>query len=122
MIDWGMAGAVVATGLIVVFVILLILVAVCWLMSALFHNIGKNKKDKTEVKAEKKESKAVAQTTAPTMAVQKGIPNEVIAAISAAVACMAGGTKNLVIRSVKKAKENRNVWSAAGVAENTRPF
>ena len=51
-----------------------------------------------------------------------GIPEEVIAVISAAVATMYGGKDKVRIKSVKKSGSKRSAWANAGVLENTRPF
>ena len=50
------------------------------------------------------------------------IPGEVLAAISAAVACMMGSSGGYVIKSVTRSKGSRNAWSLAGLQEQTRPF
>ncbi|MDO4566870.1 MAG: hypothetical protein Q4B42_06010 [Oscillospiraceae bacterium] len=57
----------------------------------------------------------------------EGIPGEVIAAISAAVACMEGGAYRVSSVAPRRAVlggagDLRSAWSAAGLVENTRPF
>ena len=62
--------------------------------------------------------------SAPAPVVEDGIPQEVVAAISAAVYAMDGGAG--VVRSITKKTGSpittRNPWAQAAVADNTRPF
>lgn len=63
-----------------------------------------------------KQNKTAQAAEAP----ENGIPPEVIAAISAAVACIYPGA---TIRSLRRAPERpRSCWQTAGLLENTRPF
>ncbi len=115
----GQTWAVVIVGIVVVFVILLILVGLCNGMSRLLSGGGKKKTPPPEKKAE---AAPVKEAPAPAPKVEEGISNEVVAAISAAVACILGPDKKFALRSVKRQKSGRSAWNAAGVAENTRPF
>lgn len=119
-------GAVVITGIVVVFVILLILVGLCSLMSYLVNRKKKSPPvKKEEVPAPKPPAPAAAAKAPAAPVVESGISGEVVAAISAAVACMLGPDQKFAVRSVKRAKAakgSRPVWSSAGIAENTRPF
>jgi len=55
-------------------------------------------------------------------AAQNGIPEEVVAAIAAAVYTLYG-TAGHTITSIKRAERPaRSVWATAGLLENTRPF
>lgn len=124
-IDWGFSLSVVLVGLVVVFSVLMLLVALCWIIGRFFKMAANRKKNSSEkpkptpVEVKKPEpAKAVA---APK--VQSGISGEVIAAISAAVAMMSDETGSVLkIKSVKRSKGARSVWNSAGVLENTRPF
>ena len=119
----GAAWSVVFTGIIVVFAILVVLVFLCSLLSIVIG--GQGKKDKKEGTVQKSEPPKAAPApvpAAPAPVVEEGIPGEVVAAISAAVACMLGSDKPFAVRSVKRARESRPAWNAAGIAENTRPF
>lgn len=128
-IDWTQTWSTVLVGVSVVFAVLLILVAICWVMGKIFSTIGKNGGNKTEKKSETKPAvKAAAPAVkAAAPVVEDGITDEVVAAISAAIACMMGEGKAFAVKSIRRA-ENRGVrtarsaWSAAGIAENTRPF
>lgn len=64
-----------------------------------------------------------APVAEPAAAAPAGIPGEVIAAISAAVACMFG--EGARVRSVRRSGGSaglRSSWSTASLLENTRPF
>lgn len=118
--------AVVFTGLSVVFLALVILIAFVWIMGKIF-NIGKNKKTPAN---------AAKETTVKTAAVQKAQnpqktnavnadDDEVIAVIAAAVAAMGQANgKTYKIRSVSAIQKNgqRSAWSMAGLQNNTSPF
>ena len=112
-INWTETWSVVLVGLVVVFSVLLILVAICWVMGKIFSALtgGKNGGAQAGKKSE-----------AASPVVEDGISDEIVAAISAAVACMMGSGKPFALKSVRRAKETRSAWSAAGIAENTRPF
>ncbi len=123
-IDWTQTGSVVLVGLVVVFAALIILVLICMLLGKIFSSISKSGGN-----ASKKEEKAPAKTQTPPAVKQavapkaeNGVSEEVVAAITAAIAAMMGPDKPFVLRSVKRAKTGRSAWNAAGIAENTRPF
>lgn len=122
-IDWTQTWSVVLVGLVVVFAVLLILVAICWAMGKIFSAVtgGKNGGTQTGKKSEAAPTPAVKKEAASPI-VEEGISDEIVAAISAAVACMMGSGKPFALKSVRRAKETRRAWSAAGIAENTRPF
>lgn len=115
--------AVVLTGLIVVFVGLIVLICFVWLMGKIFKAINSAKAKKTENKVETKVPEAVSvPAAAPAMEIEDGISDEIVAVIAAAVASMSG---NFAIKSVKKASSKssrRGAWGAQGIAENTRVF
>lgn len=120
----GATWSVVFTGIIVVFAILVVLVFLCSLLSMVVGSKGKAKKEPVKKSEPPKAAPAPAPApvSAPAPVVEEGIPGEVVAAISAAVACMMGPDKPFAVRSVKRARESRPAWNAAGIAENTRPF
>ena len=86
------------------------------------------KKIQSEMQANLSKVSATAPTptpaSAPAPVVEDGIPQEVVAAISAAVYAMDGGAG--VVRSITKKTGSpittRNPWAQAAVADNTRPF
>lgn len=106
-------GVVVATGLILVFGVLVLLYLLITLEGIIFTSVDRRKKG---APAPKKE----AAPKAPV--VEAGIPGEVVAAIAAAVACMDGG-EHYTLRSVKRTRvSGRSAWGQAGVVAYTEPF
>ena len=122
-------GVVVATGLILVFGVLVLLYLLISLEGIIFSAIDQKKKGTPVQKsapAPKKEPApapvSAAKSAAKAPAVQEGIPGEVIAAISAALACMEGGA-GYTLRSVKRVKPSgRSAWGQAGINAYTEPF
>lgn len=124
----GTITSVVITGMVVVFLGLVLLILLVFGYGKLFDFID-NKKDK---RARKKLEKMLAQTvdntsepssiTAPPV-IEDGIDDEVVAVITAAIAALSTKSgKKLKLRSVKTAKPSRPVWANAGIIDNTRPF
>lgn len=114
--------AVVITGLVVVFLGLVLLIAFISLIGWFFKTMNKNKE--TAKAADAPVPKAAAP--AAVKQVQSADDDEVIAVISAAVAMMsaADGT-SYRIKSVKAASNGvpaRNAWASAGLRESTNPF
>ena len=75
--------------------------------------------------SKKKEAEVVpaAAVAAPVAPQPAGIPGEVGAAISAAVACVMGESARIhSIRRTGSSAGTRSAWSMAGLLENTRPF
>ena len=125
----GTIASVVITGICVVFIGLIILILCVSIYGKVFDSINKKKAEaqKAELEAKAKENAAKAAAAAKTRAeapvVEDGIEEEIVAVITAAVAAMSAASgKKLALRSISKAKGGRNPWSAAGIAENTRPF
>lgn len=121
-IDWTYAGSVVFSGIVVVFVVLVAL----WLLVAVMGKglsslSGRGKKPDPAPKATAAPAATPPPPAAPMPIVEDGISDEVIAVISAAVAAMAGPGQ-LALRSVRRSREARPVWMAAGLEQNTRPF
>ena len=122
---------VVATGISLVFLILVVLTLIILLQGKIFDSIAASKKAKAEQqaaalaaaepkKAAPAPAAAPARAAAPAPYVEEGIPAEVVAAIAAAVACMDGGKYTL--RSLTRAKDGRGAWGLAGVISGTDPF
>lgn len=124
-IDWNFAMAVVIMGLLVVFAVLILLVILCSIMGKFFSSIDKKKNDKTPTpKQAPKKSEEPLKTVSKTNNNDE-IGNDVIAAISAAIAVIMSQEtekKPYVIKKIKRAKEARPAWNLAGITENTRPF
>mgnify|MGYP000999115646 CR=1 FL=1 len=111
------------TGLLVVFAVLVFLTYIIKIYGTAIHSAATRKTKNQETK-EAVEPAQLPKTQAPIVApaVEEGIPQEVVAAIAAAVETIyAPGTHS--VRSVKRsAKPARSVWGSAGLIENTRPF
>ncbi len=122
-------GVVVATGLILVFGVLVLLYLLITLEGIIFSAIDQKKKGTPAQKSAPAPKKEPAPAPAPVIksaakepAVQQGIPGEVIAAISAALACTEGGT-GYTLRSVKRVRASgRSAWGQAGINAYTEPF
>lgn len=116
-------AVVVATGLILVFAILVLLYLLLLLEGKIFQTLDKKKKDRQQA-----ESMPPAQVPSPAPApaapvapvVEEGISPEVVAAIVAAVSASTGGAYQL--RAVRTAKKGRGRWGVAGVIQSTEPF
>lgn len=122
--DWSYVGAVVISGLVIVFVALILLIIAVWIMGKIFTALksGKSGKGGKTVDAApapqlKKEAAPVSQDTED--------DSEIIAVIAAAVAAMSEEMgKPLRIRSIKRAGgvSAGNSWARAARSENTRAF
>lgn len=119
-----LVGTVVFTGLVVVFVALILLVLCVSLFGKIFDYINKPKDKKQKLDSEPK--KAIVNNDAPVApAVEDGINDEVVAVITAAVAALNSNAKGVTysLKSIKKADNfSRRAWANAGIMENSRPF
>ena len=124
-------AAVVITGLAVVFIALVILIVLVSLYGKIFDTINKKNEQKAAEakaaeakKAEAAAPKKVEKPAAPV--VQDGIEEETVAVITAAIAAYGAQTgRKLAVKSIKASQggsARRNAWSAAGIADATRPF
>lgn len=121
-------GTVVLTSITLVFAMLVALCLIITVEGKLFDALNNKKNPKPAPKADKPTAKPVAapaaKPAAPAPKTEGGIPGEIIAAISAAVATVVGG--NAVIRGIKRIPKNggsrRGAWGDAGVQEHTTPF
>ena len=107
------------TGIVLVFAILVLLMAIITLEGKIFD--GMNAK-KAAAKAAApapaaKPAAPVQQAAAPAPVVEEGIPGDVVAAIMAAIHAMGNGKYTL--KAVRRAA---NGWSKAGVNDTTAPF
>lgn len=119
--DSSQVTAVVITGLAVVFLSLVILIAFVWLFGKIFT---RKKKNKAEVQNKSEPQKPVVSASAAPQ-IKSGESEEVIAVIAAAVAAMgAAEGRSYRLRSVKavKNKPSRSAWSMAGIQNDTTPF
>ena len=126
-IPWTKVWAVVITGLVGVFLALVLLIIFVSLFGKVFSGIGNKEKNKSKP-ADSPAVNVTKSAPAPApAAVSAEDDNEVIAVISAAVAMMAEQDgKKYAVKSIKRTVNKRrqagSVWGAAGQRENTRPF
>ena len=122
---WGSVGIMALTGILVVFLILAILIFFFWLMGTIFKAIDKSKAvKKASAEAAKKTEVPVVETETVSEAPQDD-EEEIVAAISAAIAAYEG-EGNFTIRSIRKrgdaSAHTRSAWSMAGLSGNMREF
>lgn len=125
--DLSYVFSVVITGLVVVFLTLVLLVLFVWLLGKLFDAINNSKKKKDESKnAESAKKTGLSETAvkSPSPVVQNGIDDEVVAVIAAAVSAMSDENTVYAIRSIKKSGKSsrRTAWGAAGIRQSTSQF
>ncbi len=113
--------AVVITGLVVVFLGLILLIAFISIVGKIFTAIENAKKNKNV----ESPSKDIALTSSNNELVVSD-DTEVVAAIAAAIAMMgiADNTTYKIksIKAVNNARPSRNAWAMAGLNESTSPF
>ena len=114
-------SAVVITGLVVVFLGLLILIVVISIFGKIMSAPKKHKqtdaKPEVHVKPDIPEVKPIAPV------IEDGIGEEIVAVIAAAVAAMSENGTAYAVRSIRKTSaDSRSAWAMAGRTENTRSF
>lgn len=125
--EWTYVIAVVITGLVVVFLALVLLIILISLFGKFFDSMEARKKNKISESQPVQTAPAAEETVSDEQSADEDDDDEVIAVISAAIAMMsAADGKNYKVKSIKPARSGRisgsSVWSAAGLRENTRPF
>ena len=123
----GTVASVVITGIVVVFIGLVLLILLVSIYGKIFDVINSRAARKAEeAKKTAEAAKAVAKPEPIKVAapvVEDGIEEETVAVIMAAISAMSSAEgKKLVLKSVKTAKPQRPAWSTAGIIDNTRPF
>ena len=123
----GTVASVVITGIVVVFIGLVLLILLVSIYGKIFDVINSRAARKAEeAKKAAEAAKAVAKPEpikAAAPVVEDGIEEEIVAVIMAAISAMSSAEgKKLVLKSVKTAKPQRPAWSTAGIIDNTRPF
>lgn len=114
------------TGIVVVFLILVLLVFILWLLGKVLNLDFKSKASAPE-KPKIVQPQAAAPAIAPTeeeTEYEDEDDGEIIAVIAAAIAAYgeADGKQYRIASVKRKEKALRGNWSAAGIHENTRPF
>ena len=118
--DLGFDVVVTVTGIVLVFLILVLLMAIITLEGKIFDSMNAKKKAAKEAaKAPAAQPAAPVQqaAAAPAPQVEEGIPGDVIAAIMAAIHAMGNGKYTL-----KAVRRSKNGWGNAGVNDTTAPF
>ena len=118
--DLGFDVVVTITGIVLVFLILILLMAIITLEGKIFDSMNAKKKAAKEAaKAHAVQPAAPVQqaAAAPAPQVEEGIPGDVIAAIMAAIHAMGNGKYTL-----KAVRRSKNGWGNAGVNDTTAPF
>ena len=118
--DLGFDVVVTITGIVLVFLILILLMAIITLEGKIFDSMNAKKKAAKEAaKAPAAQPAAPVQqaAAAPAHQVEEGIPGDVIAAIMAAIHAMGNGKYTL-----KAVRRSKNGWGNAGVNDTTAPF
>ena len=118
--DLGFDVVVTITGIVLVFLILILLMAIITLEGMIFDSMNAKKKAAKEAaKAPAAQPAAPVQqaAAAPAPQVEEGIPGDVIAAIMAAIHAMGNGKYTL-----KAVRRSKNGWGNAGVNDTTAPF
>ena len=118
--DLGFDVVVTITGIVLVFLILILLMAIITLEGKIFDSMNAKKKAAKEAaKAPVAQPAAPVQqaAAAPAPQVEEGIPGDVIAAIMAAIHAMGNGKYPL-----KAVRRSKNGWGNAGVNDTTAPF
>lgn len=118
-------GVVVATGLVLVFSVLVVL----WLFFTVSGKVfsaadARKKKQNTQASASAVSNSAPSGEAAAAVKaiyIEQGIPNEVIAVITAAIAAVSG-TDRFTLRALTRAKTDRMAWKNAGTRTDTEPF
>ena len=112
--DLGFDVVVTITGIVLVFLILILLMAIITLEGKIFDSMNAKKKAAKEAANAAPVQQAAA---APAPQVEEGIPGDVIAAIMAAIHAMGNGKYTL-----KAVRRSKNGWGNAGVNDTTAPF
>ena len=118
--DLGFDVVVTITGIVLVFLILILLMAIITLEGKIFDSMNAKKKAAKEAaKAPAVQPAAPVQqaAAAPAPQVEEGIPGDVVAAIMAAIHAMGNGKYTL-----KAVRRGKNGWGKAGVNDTTAPF
>ena len=123
--------AVVITGLVVVFLGLVLLIAFISIVGKIFSAIDKSKKNKIVETPSTSSKASTSSKDAGVTSVEKSFSDvsddtEVVAAISAAIMMMgiADNTTYKIksIKAVNNARPSRSAWTMAGLNESTSPF
>lgn len=124
-INWTEAWAVVLTGIVVVFVALILLIVVVWVFSKIFDKAPKKAPAPKKAAPAPAAPKAAPQVTVAAPAADGENMDEIAAAITAALAVILaeeGAGKSFVVKSIKRVRNGGSAWRNAGLADTVRPF
>ncbi len=126
-LDGEYMGSVVLSGVSIVFIALILLIFFVWLMDKVFNLVkGSKKKNKSAEVSQKAPAPAnpAAVVSEKPPVTEDGIPEEVVAAVAAAVAMLGEETgRTLKITGISKkggGSSRRGRWGDAAASENTR--
>lgn len=118
-------ASVVLTGLVVVFVALILLVFCVSVFGKIFEAKNKSNNKKAKQTDAVKTAQPKKDEAIPAPAVEDGISDEIVAVITAAVASMNDNVNGVTycLKSIKKTSNaSRRAWANAGAIDNTKPF
>ena len=118
--DLGFDVVVTITGIVLVFLILVLLMAIITLEGKIFDSMAAKKKaakEAAQAPAAKPAAPVQPAAAAPAPQVEEGIPGDVVAVIMAAIHAMGNGKYTL-----KAVRRSKNGWGNAGVNDTTAPF
>lgn len=114
--DLDLGINVVFCGVAIVFLMLLILIGVMYIFGA-FSKTGRKQKTAPAATEQKPAVKA-----APAPIVADGVDDETVAAITAAIYYLYGGSNVVPAITFIQPSKGRPVWAKAGIAQNTKAF
>ncbi|MBC8610313.1 Na+-transporting methylmalonyl-CoA/oxaloacetate decarboxylase%2C gamma subunit [uncultured Ruminococcus sp.] len=125
MSSWAEFFNVAITGIVVVFIALVVLIIIVSIVGKIFSSLDTKKNSNSTGNDQPKVTGSPVPADTVAMEAEDGLTDEVVAAITAAIACVMtenGVTKPFRVKSIQRAGNSRNVWNMAGLLENTRPF
>lgn len=122
--DWGLVFSTVLTGMVVVFLVLVLLIVFLELIGAFFSRGEKKKNGAEDKSADIPVTFPVSVQPQVSIKSDSNSENEIIAAIAAAVAAVgASEGKSYTVKSIKKKeKAVRSGWASAGIRESMSRF
>ncbi|MBQ7990625.1 MAG: OadG family protein [Oscillospiraceae bacterium] len=122
--EWDYAGAVVISGLVIVFVALILLIIAVWVMGKVFTKVIPAIQSSRQKKGADETVPAPSVPIVPQPPVTRTLPeeddNEVIAVIAAAIAAISAETgTGLKIKSIRPKRQGRtSAWASAAARES----
>lgn len=122
MVDWGRVIGITITGLVVVFIALILLIFIIWLMGKI--SVIKSSKQKEETPSVQKTYDSPSHPASPPgeLIAQQSVDSQTVAVIAAALSAVWDGDQPFAIQSIQHVPAPLPIWRQAGIMENTRPF